>query len=401
MLFLLTSAIISVLAGCAGEMEREYLPQIIRIDRDIVARATQHILATADTSALEIDAVATPGTESDTAVIGAPERTTFFTRDDGAIVFHLSHQNDPSHPIHLGLLRFQEEIYTRSEGTLVVDIFPDAIIGNDVANINMINANELDASAVLSWGMWSGINELAGLDSLPYIFTNYEEAWAAHEGALGQWVSTYVIEPHGGRVLGFWTNGLRHFTNNVRPIQRPEDLQGLIMRSPQIPIHLAMYDEFGAASIAIAFTELYDALAAGVADGQDNPLSNIHASRFYQVQRYLSLSNHMYTCAVVVVSTDLWDALTEEQQQILLDSNLIAARYQGDLTVSMENHQLRDIIASGTLVNEVDMVAFFEASLPIWEYNNVRFGQNFTNFVAAVRPYISDPNALAHRFSYY
>ena len=107
----------------------------------------------------------------------------------------------------------------------------------------------------------------------------------------------------------------------------------------------------------------------------------------------------MYTCAVVVVSTDLWDALSEEQRQILLDSNLIAARYQGELTVSMENHQLRAMLASGVLVNEVDMVAFFDASVPIWEYNSVRFGNDFANFVAAAAPYISDPNAIAHRFN--
>ena len=322
--------------------------------------------------------------------------TTFFEREDGTIVFFVGHQAEATHPLHLGVLRFQEEVEARSEGALAVEILYGGTVGSDMAVRNMVLAGEIDVGAITTWGIWQDLTPAANLESLPFLFDSYEEAWAAYEGTLGTWVAQNIIEPNNAISLGFWTNGLRHFTNNIRPIYRPGDLHGLRMRSMQMAIHLDMYETFGAASLSLPFGEVFGALQSGMADGQDNPFGNIHAAQLYTVQNYLSLSRHMYSCAPIIASTDFWNFLSQEHRDIILESAQVAGRFQGETTVALEMMQLAEIVAHGTSVNEVDVAAFRTAVTPIWEDYMQEFGNDFA--IIAAR-YINDPNSLASRFS--
>jgi len=309
-------------------------------------------------------------------------------------VFNVLHMNSPEHSLHYGLLRFKEEVETRSDGTLVVNIHHGS--PGDVTLIDMINGNLADAAVVTILSAWGHLSELANFEALPFVFSNYEEAWAAYEGTLGDWVTTNVIEPSGARALAYWTNGLRHFTNNVRPINTPSDMAGLIMRSPQNATHLAMYAEFGAASMAMPFGQLREALADGLADGQDNPIGQIHGGRLFEVQQYMTLSYHMFSTMPFIVSTDLWYYLTGAQRQILLESALIAGRFQGELAVATEQRQLQEIRTFGTQVSTITPAPFLTAVEPIWVDHMERFGNEFANIASR---YIADPTALAHRFA--
>ena len=388
-LLILALIMLAALPGCANDAtrSRDNLPQSTRLDREVIASASARTWA--ELTAANLSQSAPTGQAQD-----ALSNTTFFEREDGAIVFHLLSQTDPDHPITLGLLRFKEEVEARSNGTLLVEL--EYNTGSDAGLLELVNSNQLDAAIITIWSIWQNLTDLANLEALPFMFTNYEEAWAAYEGALGEWVARNIIEPNGAVALGYWTNGLRHFTNNVRPIYTPADLIGLRMRSPQTTTHLAMYETFGAASISMPFGQVYAGLASGVVDGQDNPLGNIHAARLYEVQRYVSLSSHMFSCAPLIVSTDFWNYLSAEHQQILLESSAVTARYQGELTRMMEVHQLQEMTASGVQVNEVDMAAFIAASDDIWVTHMERFGNEIATIASR---YVSDPNALVHRFS--
>lgn len=384
-------AMIVGLSGCgeSAARSREGLPQSTRLDRNIVAAATARTWAELAMTTPQ----ATTSTGAGTAQ-GAPTNTTFYQGPDGAIVFHLFNQTDADHPISLGLLRFKEEVEYRSEGELLVEVRYGA--GNDGELLEMVNTNQLDAAVITIWSVWQNLTDLANLEALPFIFTNYEEAWAAYEGTLGDWVTRNIVEPNGARALGYWTNGLRHFTNNVRPIYTPADLIGLRMRSPQTTTHLAMYEAFGSASISMPFGQVHGGLSEGTIDGQDNPLGNIHAARLFEVQEYLSLSSHMFSCAPLIVSIDFWYSLSPEHQQILLESSAVAGRYQGELTRAMEVNQLQEMIASGVQVNQIDMPLFIAAVEDIWAEHMERFGNEFATIASR---YINDPTALAHRFS--
>ena len=314
---------------------------------------------------------------------------------EGTVIFRLSHQNGPKHPLHLGMMRFKEEIHKRSNGYLICEIYDQSQIGNDVKAQGLVVANELEAAANTLWDTWSGKDERANLGALPFVFNNYEEAWAAYNGELGRWVSENIIEPQGVKVIGYWTNGLRHFTNNVRPIVTPEDMRGLKMRSPQTQTHLAMYKAFNADSINVPFNELYDLLASGKVDGQDNPLGNIHASKFYHKQAYLSLSNHMFSCGPLIMSRNFWNSLSEEHKQIIIESSAIASRYQGELTKSMEEKQMEEMRAFGTSINKIDVDSFKLATEPIWQDIIRKYGKDFINLA---KKYVKDTNSLAHKY---
>ena len=380
--FILAGAL--VLAACGtGERDRSALPQGTRIDPALVAASTRNLLEAGTASAVS----ATTTVDID---------TTWTSHPDGRVEFHLAYQPGPTHPMSLGLARLQQEVYDRSNGTLIMHLHGDASVAGDGALIGMINNNQVDAALVTIWGLWHNLTELANLESLPWAFTTYQEAFAAYEGAWGQFVAREIIEPHGGHVLGFFTNGLRHFTNNVRPIHTPADMLGLRMRSPDIATNLAMYELLGSASISMAFGVLPAALAEGTVDGQDNPIGNIYISRLHDVQRYISLSNHMFSSAPVLVSVDFWNALSPEHQSILTEATLAASRYQGQLTIDMENDMLATMIAAGSVVNDVDLHAFMQAVEPIWIDHVSRFGNEFVNIMAS---YISDPLSPAHRYA--
>jgi len=144
------------------------------------------------------------------------------------------------------------------------------------------------------------------------------------------------------------------------------------------------------------FGQVHGGLAAGTIDGQDNPLGNIHAARLFEVQRYLSLSNHMFSSAPLIVSTDFWNALSEEHREILVESSLVAARYQGLLTIAMEAHQMQEMTAAGVQINQVDTTPFVNAVEDVWADHMTRYGNEFATIASR---YISDPTALAHRFA--
>jgi len=367
------------LSGCAAQMSREYLPQSTRQDRDALAALSAQTLNTA--------------LSASTAIVEM-EGTTFFTRDDGAIVFNVLHMNDTEHSLHYGLLRFQEEVHARSNGQLVVNIHHSA--PGDVDKINMVNAGAADAAVVTIVSAWGGLTEMANFEALPFVFSTYEEAWAAYEGAIGDWFTANVVEPQGAKAIAYWTNGLRHFTNNVRPINVPEDMADLVMRSPQNPTHLAMYEAFGAASMAMPFGQLRGALADGLADGQDNPIGQIHGGRLFEVQRYMTLSHHMFSAMPFIMSTDFWYTLSPQHQQIIIESGIIAGRFQGELAVASEQRLLNEIRTFGTQVNTINPVPFIEAVEHIWEDHMERFGNEFATIASR---YINDPTSLAHRFA--
>jgi tripartite ATP-independent transporter DctP family solute receptor len=379
--FIFSAALLFAFSACADADYRARLPQSTRQDRNAVAAASSQTL----NEFLRVNAA---------PAAAQIEDATFEVLDDGAIVFNVLHMMDESHTIQTGLLRFKEEVEARSNGELIVEI--QANSPGDVTLIDLVNSGQADAAVVTILSAWGGLSELANFEALPFVFSTYEEAWAAYEGSIGDWVRRNVIEPTGSRVLAYWTNGLRHFTNNVRPIVVPEDMAGLIMRSPQNATHLAMYEAFGAASMAMPFGQLREALADGLADGQDNPLGQIHGGRLFEVQDYMTLSNHMFSTMPFVVSTDLWYSLSVEHQNILLESGRIAGRFQGELAVDLGLSQLQEIVASGTQVVTADIAPFQAAVEHIWEDHMERFGNEFATLAAR---YISDTNSLAHRFA--
>jgi len=202
--------------------------------------------------------------------------------------------------------------------------------------------------------------DFAVLD-LPYLFPSKEIAYKVLDGEvgtelLGQMASGGILG------LGFWENGIRHVTNNVREIITPEDLVGLRIRTMENEIHMNAYRHFGASPTPMAMGEVFMALQQGVVDGQENPAINIYTSRLHEVQRYMSLTGTFYSPAVLMLNQAIFNSMSETQQNAVLRAAEEAKHWQRRFSQENTAQAIEDIRASGTLVTEVDLAVWIEAS---------------------------------------
>jgi tripartite ATP-independent transporter DctP family solute receptor len=171
----------------------------------------------------------------------------------------------------------------------------------------------------------------------------------------------------GYRILTYFENGFRHITNNVKPINKPEDLAGIKLRTPKGAWRVKMFQLYGANPTPMAFSDVFTALKTGVIDGQENPYAQIWSAKFQEVQKYLSITGHVYTPAYVLVSDEHYAKLPEDVQKILQD---VASDTQGfvyETAATLETDLLEKLKAGGIAVNEADKDAFIAASKPIYE----------------------------------
>ena len=183
--------------------------------------------------------------------------------------------------------------------------------------------------------------------------------------------------------MGFWDNGIRHTTNSKRPITRPEDLRGLKIRTPPDPMTIDIFQALGAATQQINFNELYVALQQGVVDGQENPLANIHSSKLFEVNRFISLTGHQWQCNPVLASRIAWGRLRPDDQKLVREVAKEAEAYQRTLAQEADTKLLGEFRANQAVaLNEVDQAPFRAATASVaekWE------GRPFGDFVKRLR----------------
>jgi TRAP-type transport system periplasmic protein len=183
-----------------------------------------------------------------------------------------------------------------------------------------------------------------------------------------------IIEPflvpaasqQGYRILAVWENGFRHVTNNVRPIVSPEDLRGIRLRVPEGAWRFRMFEVLGASPTPMPFSELYLALQSGVIDGQENPLTQIHSARIYEVQTFLSLTGHMYS-PVYLTAGARWSRLDPQLQELLSEIGRDVEQFSLETGANLEDELLAELTAAGMRVNMADRQAFRAASRAIYQ----------------------------------
>lgn len=211
----------------------------------------------------------------------------------------------------------------------------------------------------------SSIAGEAGLFDMPFLVKD-----RAHLNRIEHKIFWPMIEPSiekkGYKVIGFWENGIRHITNNVRPINTPEDLKGVKIRTPKSTWRIKMFTAWGANPTPMAFSEVFVGLQTGVLDGQENPLTNIYAAKFYEVQKYLSLTGHVYTPSYLTTGANQWNKLPADVREVLEKT---ARDVQGWMYAmgTQADQDLLDKLKASMEVNVANRAAFVEASKPIYE----------------------------------
>ena len=234
--------------------------------------------------------------------------------------------NAKEHPQGMGAAKFAELVNKASGGKITVKLFPSGVLGGDVQTVSSIQGGTLDFT-VLNAGLLSSHAKEFVLFDLPFLFNSGKEADAIVDGPIGSKLLA-KLQGKGMVGLGYWELGFRHLTNNVRPVVKMEDIAGLKVRVVQSPLYIEMFSALGANPVPMPFTELYTALETKAVDGQENPEATILGTKLNEVQKYMTLTGHVYNPQVLLTSQKLWDQLSADEKKLLQKAARDATLYQ-------------------------------------------------------------------------
>jgi tripartite ATP-independent transporter DctP family solute receptor len=261
------------------------------------------------------------------------------------------HLNNPDHPISLGVKRFAELVAAKSGGKLVVQEYPASTLGNELQQQSALQGGIQEMTAPAPTSL-AGIVREFGLLDFPFVVNTPEQADALTDGQVGKLL--FAKLPEKGLIgLAFWDLGFRNVTNSKRPIARVEDFDGLKLRVIPNPVFLETFRIFKANPVPMPFAELYPALETKAVDGQENPFAVILSNKLFEVQRFLSVTNHVYTANTILVSKIFWDRCSAAEQKFLQEAALEARDYERKLSRETAQKALADLKAKGMQVNEI------------------------------------------------
>jgi len=246
---------------------------------------------------------------------------------------------------------FAQEVEKASGGKMKVRAIGAAALGSDVQMQQALigGAQEM---MVGSTATLVGITKEMAIWDTPFLFNNTHEADAVLDGPVGQRVMDKLQEK--GLVgLVYWENGFRNLTNNKRAITKLEDMDGVKLRVMQNTVFLDSFKTLGANAVPLPFSELFTALETKTVDGQENPYNTILSSKFYEVQKYLTVTNHVYSPWIVTVSKKFWDGLSKDEQKVLMDAAKKSRDFEREDTRAEAARALTDLKAKGMMINEL------------------------------------------------
>lgn len=255
--------------------------------------------------------------------------------------FTFAHVLTENTPNARAAVKFKEEVEKNSNGRIQINIRPAAQLGGDVEIIEQTQMG-LVHIAIPPTGNLANFERKMFLFDLPYLMPDEAAMKRLLDGEVGR----EILDTLGSSNLygvNYWGAGFRHMTNNVRPITEPASLKNIKMRTLQAPTILATYRTFGANPTAMAYTEVYNGLQQGVVEGQENPLANIDSMKFYEVQKYMTLTGHAYHTYAAVMNKAAWESLPADLQKVMKDAFDVGRDYARQLTNEDEAKILENI----------------------------------------------------------
>lgn len=262
--------------------------------------------------------------------------------------------NQLDHPQGLGAKQFAEIVKQKSGGKLNVKLFAGGALGGDLQTVSALQGGTVEMTVLNAGLLASQVKEFAAMD-IPFLFNNSKEAFAVMDSDFAKRLLTRLSDKN---LIGlsYWDLGFRNLTNSKRPVTRLEDMAGLKLRVLQLPVYIDLFNTLGANAVPMPFTELYAAMETKAVDGQDNPVTLIHNSKFYEVQKYLSLTRHTYNPQVLMFSKKFWDKLSADEKKLLTAAAQEATVYQRKISLEREASSLTALKAAGMQINELSPV---------------------------------------------
>ncbi|TFH87810.1 TRAP transporter substrate-binding protein [Billgrantia azerbaijanica] len=262
---------------------------------------------------------------------------------------------------HQAAVKFKEEVEANSEGRIEVQIYPNEQLGAEMDVINSIQLGTADMTITgESLQNWA---PKAAMMAVPYAFRDSEHLHAVVEGEVGDEIEAQITERANLVPLAWFERGPRHLTSN-RPIRHPDDLDGLRLRVPNVPLFVDTWEALGARPTPMAFSEVFTALQQSTIEAQENPLSLIESASFYEVQDYVNLTGHVRSWIYVVIGKDQLEAMPDDLQQVIFDAAETMQAYEAELFQKDEQRLRQDLEERGMQFVEVDTEAFAETARP-------------------------------------
>lgn len=267
---------------------------------------------------------------------------------------------------HIQAVKFKELVEQKTRGEIEIKIFPNKQLGEKETDlISMVQQGTVD-SAVITCGPITTFDPLFGIQDLPFLYVSEEQAYKVLDGPIGQRFLDSLVKI-GIKALAFGERGLRHVSNNVRPINSPDDLKAIKIRVMETPIYVSTFKSLGANPVPMGWGEVYTALQQGTIDAQENPPWVIWAFKIFEVQKYYSLTGHSYAGNVIMVNKRLFDSLSPQIQKTLLECAREASVYERKVNTEGIAEIFKKLKDKGMKINDVNRKPFQEKCASVYD----------------------------------
>jgi len=295
-----------------------------------------------------------------------------------------AHTAPAEHAYTISMDRYAKLVAERTRGRVTIKVHHTRQLGEERQVVEGLQLGTIHLTVVSTGPLGGFVPEMNVVD-LPFLFRDAEHAYKVLDGEIGQGLLK-KFDAVGIKGLAYWENGFRQITTSKKPVQQPGDMKGLKIRVMENKIHQAAFRQVGADATPMAWGEVFTSLQQGLLDAQENPTPIVWAFKLYEVQKYLSLTNHVYSPAPVLMSKATWDRLPADLQKILLDTATEVTKFQRDLLQEQDRKFLGELKAKGMVVNEnPDRAAFRKAMEPVFDQFQGQFGKDFVQRIVNTR----------------
>ena len=278
------------------------------------------------------------------------------------VVIKFGHIWAPDHPLHKGSVQFAEKVSAQTNGNVKVEIFPASQLGNETEQWEAVSTGLQDMTGGAQGFKW---DSRFILTDIPYAIKDINHMKRVWYGPIGEDLKKSLIEKANLRILGHWYQGTRQLTTTNKPVRSPAEMRGFKLRIPNMEAHNVGWSTIGAGPTPVAFSETYLALKQGVVDGQENPIASIGSMKFYEVQKYLVMTNHVTQAIQVVINEKVYQGLSQNIQKILNDTTVQVADSVEKLQDEVHQAWLDTFKKAGMEIIEPDREAFMKAAEPV------------------------------------
>ncbi len=299
-------------------------------------------------------------------------------------VLKISNGINEQHPSYLAGKKFGELLAAKLPGKYDVQVYANAQLGDDVRATEAVRMGALEMVCTSASPLTGMVPEFSVFD-LPFLITSEAAADAVYDGPVGQRLAR-ALEPKGMVLLAYYENGFRQLTNSAHEVKTPADLKGLKIRTMQNPIHLDAFKALGANPTPMPFSEVFTAMQQKTIDGQENPIPTIYLSKFYEVQKYATLTGHLYGPHLLLINKKLFDSFPPEDQKAIREAAQESARFQRALNRKLNAELVAELRKAGMVVTELtpeQKKAFQDACAPVYAAWEPKIGKELVEQVRA------------------